>query len=42
MPDGNVFNGTRNILSDEQIARLEVGDLLNDDKQNPLIYIRRP
>ena len=38
MPDGNVFNGTRNILNDEQIARLKVGDLLNDDKQNPLIY----
>ena len=38
MPDGNVFNGTQNILSDEQIAGLKVGDLLNDDKQNPLIY----
>ncbi len=38
MPDGNVFNGTQNILSDEQIAWLKVGDLLNDDKQNPLIY----
>ena len=38
MPDGNVFNGVQNILSDEQIAQLKVGDLLNDDKQNPLIY----
>src|SRR4051812_30511964 len=38
MPDGNVFNGTRNILSDDQIVQLKVGDLLNDDKQNPLIY----
>jgi len=38
MPDGNTFNGTRNILSDEQMARLKVGDLLNDGKQNPLIY----
>jgi phytanoyl-CoA hydroxylase len=38
MPDGNIFNGTRNILNDEQMARLKVGDLLNDDKQNPLIY----
>ena len=38
MPDGNMFNGTQNILSDEQIAWLKVGDLLNDDKQNPLIY----
>jgi ectoine hydroxylase-related dioxygenase (phytanoyl-CoA dioxygenase family) len=38
MPDGNVFNGTRNILSDEQMTRLRIGDLLDDDKQNPLIY----
>lgn len=38
MPDGSVFNGTRNILSDEQLARLKPGDLLNDDRSNPLIY----
>ncbi len=38
MPDGNVFNGTQNILSSEQVAALRPGDLLNDDKQNPLIY----
>ena len=25
-------------LSDEQVAKLKVGDLLNDDAQNPLIY----
>ena len=40
MPDGNTYNGTQNILSDEQIANLKVGDLLNDDNQNPLIYSR--
>lgn len=38
MPDGAVFNGIRNILSEEQVAKLKVGDPLNDDAQNPLIY----
>ena len=38
MPDGATFNGTKNILTDEQVARLKVGDLLNDEMQNPLIY----
>ena len=38
MPDGSTYNGTQNILSDEQIAKLKIGDLLNDDLQTPLIY----
>jgi phytanoyl-CoA hydroxylase len=38
MPDGAAFNGIKNILTDEQVAKLKVGDLLNDDVQNPLIY----
>ena len=38
MPDGAVFNGIKNILTDEQVAKLKIGDLLNDDAQNPLIY----
>lgn len=38
MPDGATFNGIKNILSDEQVAKLKVGDLLNDNGQNPLIY----
>jgi len=38
MPDGATFNGIKNILSDEQVARLQPGDVLNDDAQNPLIY----
>jgi len=38
MPDGNTFNGIQNILSDEAIKSLKVGDLLNNDGQNPLIY----
>ncbi len=38
MPDGATFNGIKNILSDEQVAKLKVGDLLNDEMQTPLIY----
>lgn len=38
MPDGVTFNGIQNILSDEQIGELKVGDLLCDEEQNPLIY----
>ncbi len=38
MPDGAVFNGIKNILTDEQVAQLKIGDLLNDEMQNPLIY----
>ena len=38
MPDGAVFNGNKNILTDEQFAKLKISDLLNDDAQNPLIY----
>ncbi|TAG29834.1 MAG: phytanoyl-CoA dioxygenase family protein [Sphingobacteriia bacterium] len=37
-PDGASFNGIQNILTDEQMSKLKIGDLLNDDKQNPLIY----
>lgn len=38
MPDGATYNGIKNILSDEQVAKLKVGDLLDDIQQNPLIY----
>ena len=38
MPDGAMFNGIQNILTDEKVSTLNVGDLLNDDEQNPLIY----
>jgi len=40
MPDGNTFNGTANILPEEYLKTLKVGDLLNNDAQNPLIYHR--
>jgi ectoine hydroxylase-related dioxygenase (phytanoyl-CoA dioxygenase family) len=38
MPDGSTFNGQQNILTDEQMARLKVGDVIDDDAQSPLIY----
>jgi phytanoyl-CoA hydroxylase len=38
MPDGNTFNGEPNILPDSYLKTLKVGDLLNNDEQNPLIY----
>lgn len=38
MPDGATFNGIQNILSDEQVSNLQIGELFRDDTQNPLIY----
>lgn len=38
MPDGSTFNGTQNVLSDEQVAALKVGDPLDDEAQNPLLW----
>src|SRR6059058_1998356 len=38
MPDGNTFNGEPNILPDAYLHSLKVGDVLNNDEQNPLIY----
>lgn len=40
MPDGSVFNGKQNILRPEQLARLAIGDPLDDDAQNPLLFSR--
>ena len=40
MPDGCTFNGTQNILTDEQFAGYQIGDVLDDDRQNPLIFHR--
>jgi hypothetical protein len=38
MPDGSTFNGIQNILPPEKFARYKLGDVLEDDEQNPLIY----
>lgn len=40
MPDGNTFNGQANILPEGYISQLKIGDLLNNNEQNPLIYHR--
>src|SRR6202000_1983940 len=42
MPDGNVYNGQPNVLPDVYVRDLAVGDLLNNDAQNPLIYHKKP
>lgn len=38
MPDGSTFNGKQNILTGAQYRRLNAGDLMNDEAQNPMIY----
>lgn len=40
MPDGATFNGQKNILPDEYLATLQIGDVLSDDKLNPLLWKR--
>ena len=40
MPDGSTFNGQQNILSPEQVEAYQIGDVLDDDAQSPLIYHR--
>jgi len=40
MPDGSTFNGISNVLPEEELAKLRVGDLLNNNAVNPLIYKR--
>ena len=41
MPDGCTFNGTANVLPPDYLATLKVGDLLDYEAQNPLVYSRR-
>lgn len=38
MPDGNVYNGIPNILPDAYVKTLSIGEPLDSDAQNPLIY----
>ncbi len=38
MPEGSTFNGQRNILSVDQVDRIKIGDLLEEEEQNPLLY----
>jgi phytanoyl-CoA hydroxylase len=41
MPDGAVFNGQANVLPPEYVAAISVGDVLDNDRQNPLVYRRQ-
>jgi phytanoyl-CoA hydroxylase len=41
MPQGSVFNGTKNVLTETYFKQLKIGDELNNNDQNPLIYSRR-
>jgi phytanoyl-CoA hydroxylase len=41
MPDGCRFNGIANVLPPDYMATLQVGDLLANDDQNPLVYSRK-
>ncbi len=38
MPDGATFNGQKNILPEEYLQSLKIGDVLNDPIINPLIF----
>ena len=38
MPDGSTFNGVRNILSEGYHNSLKIGDVIDDDREVPLIY----
>jgi ectoine hydroxylase-related dioxygenase (phytanoyl-CoA dioxygenase family) len=38
MPDGALFNGKQNVLPDSYFESLKIGDVLNSELQNPLIY----
>ncbi len=38
MPDGSTFNGVQNILPAEYFNSLKIGDVLNDNIINPLIW----
>jgi phytanoyl-CoA hydroxylase len=40
MPDGAVFNGQVNVLPPEYLATISVGDVLDNERQNPLVYRR--
>ena len=38
MPEGEVFNGQKNVLPDAYMETLSEGDVLDNDEINPLIY----
>lgn len=40
MPEGSTFNGTQNVLPPAYFGTLHVGDVLDNDEQNPLVFSR--
>jgi phytanoyl-CoA hydroxylase len=40
MPDGSIFNGKKNIIPKDRFEKLKLGDPLNDDRFNPLVWSR--
>lgn len=38
MPEGSSFNGQQNILPDGYFKSLKIGDILENDEQNPVVY----
>lgn len=38
MPDGSTFSGKKNVLPDAYFQSLQIGDALNDDSINPLLW----
>lgn len=38
MPEGSTFNGQKNILPKEYFGTLSIGDPLDSDEQNPIVY----
>jgi len=38
MPDGATFNGQKNVLPDDYFASLQIGDPLDDNRINPLLW----
>jgi phytanoyl-CoA hydroxylase len=38
MPEGSTFNGVQNVLPDEYVKTLSVGDTLDNDAFNPLVW----
>ena len=41
MPEGSTFDGKRNILPEDYFNSLKVGDVLENDEQNPLLWSSR-
>jgi phytanoyl-CoA hydroxylase len=40
MPEGSTFNGTQNVLPPAYFETLSVGDMLDNEEQNPLVFSR--